>query len=295
MEKTCAFVKGKLVSSHRSMTSLHLEEEGVASTAALRICWSEGEMEMWACVLVPDSGCGAGRAGGRSRWVGCGGQLVSTGGQSVPGPQKPRVAPHHHERAACSVKVDQSLPEWKWGSASAAVSAEQASTFPKLRAATGGSGPVLVGAQHYINMPVQFRPRSVGRFEALLVVQTDEGRSVAIRLVCQEAEAMAGQERAADGGGRKLTEDMWGRFCAERRAPPRFVPCWRTELLGDESPRVLTLAGLVLRVRCVLLTADAEATRTPSWHPTLLNEETSAQEAAVLGACGPRPATWSRS
>ncbi|KAB1258255.1 Centrosomal protein of 192 kDa, partial [Camelus dromedarius] len=38
-------------------------------------------------------------------------------------------------------------------------------------------------AQHYINMPVQFRPRSVGRFEALLVVQTDEGRSVAIRLV----------------------------------------------------------------------------------------------------------------
>lgn len=145
MEKTCAFVKGKLVSSHRSMTSLHLEEEGVASTAALRICWSEGEMEMWACVLVPDSGCGAGRAGGRSRWVGCGGQLVSTGGQSVPGPQKPRVAPHHHERAACSVKVDQSLPEWKWGSASAAVSAEQASTFPKLRAATGGSGPVLVG------------------------------------------------------------------------------------------------------------------------------------------------------
>ncbi|KAJ8776693.1 hypothetical protein J1605_015282 [Eschrichtius robustus] len=38
-------------------------------------------------------------------------------------------------------------------------------------------------AQHYINMPVQFKPRSVGKFEALLVVQTDEGKSVAIRLI----------------------------------------------------------------------------------------------------------------
>ncbi|XP_045383774.1 centrosomal protein of 192 kDa isoform X2 [Lemur catta] len=38
-------------------------------------------------------------------------------------------------------------------------------------------------AQHYINMPVQFKPKSVGRFEALLVVQTDEGKSVAIRLI----------------------------------------------------------------------------------------------------------------
>ncbi|XP_047647424.1 centrosomal protein of 192 kDa [Phacochoerus africanus] len=35
-------------------------------------------------------------------------------------------------------------------------------------------------AQHYINMPVQFKPRSTGRFEALLVVQTDEGKSVAV-------------------------------------------------------------------------------------------------------------------
>ncbi|XP_057383126.1 centrosomal protein of 192 kDa isoform X4 [Balaenoptera acutorostrata] len=38
-------------------------------------------------------------------------------------------------------------------------------------------------AQHYINMPVQFKPRSVGKFEALLVVQTDEGKSVAVRLI----------------------------------------------------------------------------------------------------------------
>ncbi|XP_008057115.1 centrosomal protein of 192 kDa [Carlito syrichta] len=38
-------------------------------------------------------------------------------------------------------------------------------------------------AQHYINMPVQFKPKSVGRFEALLVIQTDEGKSVAVRLI----------------------------------------------------------------------------------------------------------------
>ncbi|XP_066102895.1 centrosomal protein of 192 kDa isoform X2 [Saccopteryx bilineata] len=38
-------------------------------------------------------------------------------------------------------------------------------------------------AQHYINMPVRFRPKSVGRFEALLITQTDEGKSVAIRLI----------------------------------------------------------------------------------------------------------------
>uniref|UniRef100_A0A8B9XSA9 Centrosomal protein 192 n=1 Tax=Bos mutus grunniens TaxID=30521 RepID=A0A8B9XSA9_BOSMU len=38
-------------------------------------------------------------------------------------------------------------------------------------------------AQHYINMPVQFKPKSVGKFEALLVVQTDEGKSVAVRLI----------------------------------------------------------------------------------------------------------------
>ncbi|XP_068849763.1 centrosomal protein of 192 kDa [Capricornis sumatraensis] len=38
-------------------------------------------------------------------------------------------------------------------------------------------------AQHYINMPVQFKPKSVGKFEALLVVQTDEGKSVAVQLI----------------------------------------------------------------------------------------------------------------
>nr|XP_055179515.1 centrosomal protein of 192 kDa isoform X6 [Nyctereutes procyonoides] len=43
-------------------------------------------------------------------------------------------------------------------------------------------------AQHYINMPVQFRPKSVGKFEALLVVQTDEGKSVAIRLMGEALE-----------------------------------------------------------------------------------------------------------
>ncbi|XP_036100844.1 centrosomal protein of 192 kDa isoform X7 [Molossus molossus] len=43
-------------------------------------------------------------------------------------------------------------------------------------------------AQHYINMPVQFKPKSVGKFEALLVVQTDEGKSVAIRLIGEALE-----------------------------------------------------------------------------------------------------------
>nr|XP_028693727.1 centrosomal protein of 192 kDa isoform X8 [Macaca mulatta] len=38
-------------------------------------------------------------------------------------------------------------------------------------------------AQHYINMPVQFKPKSAGKFEALLVIQTDEGKSIAIRLM----------------------------------------------------------------------------------------------------------------
>ncbi|XP_012601610.2 centrosomal protein of 192 kDa isoform X1 [Microcebus murinus] len=38
-------------------------------------------------------------------------------------------------------------------------------------------------AQHYINMPVQFKPKSVGKFEALLVIQTDEGKSVAVQLI----------------------------------------------------------------------------------------------------------------
>ncbi|XP_011227755.1 centrosomal protein of 192 kDa isoform X2 [Ailuropoda melanoleuca] len=43
-------------------------------------------------------------------------------------------------------------------------------------------------AQHYINMPVQFRPKSAGTFEALLVIQTDEGKSVAIRLMGEARE-----------------------------------------------------------------------------------------------------------
>ncbi|XP_054443294.1 centrosomal protein of 192 kDa [Pteronotus mesoamericanus] len=43
-------------------------------------------------------------------------------------------------------------------------------------------------AQHYINMPVQFRPKSVGTFEASLVIQTDEGRSVAIQLIGEALE-----------------------------------------------------------------------------------------------------------
>ncbi|KAL0613860.1 Centrosomal protein of 192 kDa [Plecturocebus cupreus] len=47
---------------------------------------------------------------------------------------------------------------------------------------SGGQG----GAQHYINMPVQFKPKSTGRFEALLVIQTDEGKSIAIRLIGQK-------------------------------------------------------------------------------------------------------------
>ncbi|KAM9632713.1 centrosomal protein of 192 kDa isoform 4-T6 [Trichechus inunguis] len=43
-------------------------------------------------------------------------------------------------------------------------------------------------AQHYINVPVQFRPQSAGAFEALLVIQTDEGKSVAVRLIGEALE-----------------------------------------------------------------------------------------------------------
>ncbi|XP_072462705.1 centrosomal protein of 192 kDa [Notamacropus eugenii] len=43
-------------------------------------------------------------------------------------------------------------------------------------------------AQHYINMPVQFKPKSAGKFEGLLVVQTDEGKSIGIRLVGEALE-----------------------------------------------------------------------------------------------------------
>nr|XP_042120200.1 centrosomal protein of 192 kDa isoform X4 [Peromyscus maniculatus bairdii] len=38
-------------------------------------------------------------------------------------------------------------------------------------------------ARHYIHIPVHFRPESVGKFEALLVIQTDEGKSIAVRLI----------------------------------------------------------------------------------------------------------------
>ncbi|XP_052011848.1 centrosomal protein of 192 kDa isoform X3 [Apodemus sylvaticus] len=38
-------------------------------------------------------------------------------------------------------------------------------------------------ARHYIHIPVHFRPEAVGRFEALLVIQTDEGKSIAVRLI----------------------------------------------------------------------------------------------------------------
>lgn len=58
--------------------------------------------------------------------------------------------------------------------------------------AVGASGQwpflSLYRAQHYINMPVQFRPKAVGKFEALLVIQTDEGKSVAIRLMGEALE-----------------------------------------------------------------------------------------------------------
>ncbi|XP_007949874.2 centrosomal protein of 192 kDa [Orycteropus afer afer] len=43
-------------------------------------------------------------------------------------------------------------------------------------------------AQHYINIPVQFKPQLAGTFEALLVIQTDEGKSVAIRLLGEALE-----------------------------------------------------------------------------------------------------------
>ncbi|XP_031802528.1 centrosomal protein of 192 kDa isoform X1 [Sarcophilus harrisii] len=43
-------------------------------------------------------------------------------------------------------------------------------------------------AQHYINVPVQFKPKSTGKFESLLVVQTDEGKSIGIRLVGEALE-----------------------------------------------------------------------------------------------------------
>uniref|UniRef100_A0A5F8G422 Centrosomal protein 192 n=1 Tax=Monodelphis domestica TaxID=13616 RepID=A0A5F8G422_MONDO len=47
---------------------------------------------------------------------------------------------------------------------------------------------LLCRAQHYINMPVQFKPKSAGKFKGLLVVQTDEGKSVGIQLVGEALE-----------------------------------------------------------------------------------------------------------
>lgn len=37
-------------------------------------------------------------------------------------------------------------------------------------------------ARHYIHIPVHFRPVAVGSFQALLLIQTDEGRSTAVQL-----------------------------------------------------------------------------------------------------------------
>uniref|UniRef100_A0A7M4EJL6 Centrosomal protein 192 n=1 Tax=Crocodylus porosus TaxID=8502 RepID=A0A7M4EJL6_CROPO len=45
---------------------------------------------------------------------------------------------------------------------------------------------------HYINLPVQFKPKSAGRFEALLVVHTDKCSILGIRL-CGEALERAGE------------------------------------------------------------------------------------------------------
>nr|XP_026257758.1 centrosomal protein of 192 kDa [Urocitellus parryii] len=43
-------------------------------------------------------------------------------------------------------------------------------------------------ARHYIHIPVHFRPKSAGKFEALLIIQTDEGKSVAVRLTGEALE-----------------------------------------------------------------------------------------------------------
>lgn len=37
-------------------------------------------------------------------------------------------------------------------------------------------------ARHYIHIPVHFKPKSAGKFKGLLVIQTDEGRSIAVQL-----------------------------------------------------------------------------------------------------------------
>uniref|UniRef100_A0A8D2JLW5 Centrosomal protein 192 n=1 Tax=Sciurus vulgaris TaxID=55149 RepID=A0A8D2JLW5_SCIVU len=43
-------------------------------------------------------------------------------------------------------------------------------------------------ARHYIHIPVHFKPKAAGKFEALLVIQTDEGKSVAVRLIGEALE-----------------------------------------------------------------------------------------------------------
>ncbi|XP_048219052.1 centrosomal protein of 192 kDa isoform X2 [Perognathus longimembris pacificus] len=43
-------------------------------------------------------------------------------------------------------------------------------------------------ARHYIHIPVHFRPEAAGRFEALLIIQTDDGKSVAVRLIGEALE-----------------------------------------------------------------------------------------------------------
>lgn len=53
----------------------------------------------------------------------------------------------------------------------------------QLMAAVISPHVLLHRARHYIHIPVHFRPETVGRFEALLVIQTDEGKSIAVRLI----------------------------------------------------------------------------------------------------------------
>jgi centrosomal protein CEP192 len=48
----------------------------------------------------------------------------------------------------------------------------------------------LHSARHYIHIPVHFRPESAGRFEALLIIQTDEGKSIAVRLIGEALEKL---------------------------------------------------------------------------------------------------------
>lgn len=100
---------------------------------------------------------------------------------------------------------------WQWGSSVGPVCAEQAlgqwlcllgwflgilavrdPDIPATACHLGALGchvPLLSSppapfcrARHYIHIPVHFRPTATGSFHALLVIQTDEGRSTAVRL-----------------------------------------------------------------------------------------------------------------